>query len=69
MPSTPPDKRTVEVSKWGRHWVLHLRVTPQDGTFPEGYVIRHQRIQGGKRGLPAVREACEAQGLEYVQKD
>ena len=58
------DKRTLEISRWGRHWVAQLRVTPTDGSFSEGYVVTHDRILGGKRGIAAVRKRAEALGIE-----
>ena len=58
------DTRTLEVSRFGRHWVAQLRITPTDGTFPAGYVVTHDRVKNGKRGIPKVREIAKAHGIE-----
>ena len=57
------DTRTLEISRWGRHWIAQLRITPGDGTFPAGYVVTHDRIPNGKRGFPAVRRAAGKHGI------
>jgi len=57
------DKKVLEISKWGRNWIAQLRIYPAVG-YPDGYVVTHDTIQGGKKGIPAVIEYAKSKGIE-----
>lgn len=64
------DKKRLEFKKWGTHWIAQLRIFPADGFCPNGYVVTHDRISGGRKAISRhIKQAQQKYGIESIVLD